>query len=252
METNRRVVKPKGFSPTQKLTDSDKAIGFNGVFFGPPGVGKTTLALTAQGTTQGGNVLLHDADQGRESVLDVAGAEYYVPQSWKELRENLDTALALKGDSPFKTHVFDSLSSMYHEHLMPMIEAKSANRDGRALYGEAQKEMTKFVRDARSLCEYGINTIFLGHQKEDRVDENTVAIRLSLPPSLRNDVLLVVNHVGYLSRVRRSEDRELQFTPPNAKVEGPKLRQTRSGEQVPLKMENPTMGKLFDLLRNSK
>lgn len=252
METNRRVVKPKGFSPTQKLTDSGKALGFNGVFFGAPGVGKTTLALTAQGTKHGGNVLLHDADQGRESVLDVAGAEFYVPSSWKELRENLDTALALKGDSPFKTHVFDSLSSMYHEHLMPMIEAKSSVRDGRALYGEAQKEMTKFVRDARSLCEYGINTIFIGHQKEDKIDENTTAIRLSLPPGLRNDILLIVNHVGYLARARRSEDRELHMKPPNTKVEGPKLRQPRTGEQVPLVIENPNMGNILTMLRESK
>ncbi len=119
MET-RRVVKPRAFSATQKLTEDSKKMGFNGVFFGQPGVGKTTFAMSVQGTQYGGNVLLHDADEGRESVLDIE-SDYYVPSDWKELRSNLDTALALKDDTPYQTHLFDSLSSIW-TLLMDHIE----------------------------------------------------------------------------------------------------------------------------------
>ena len=248
METNRKVVKPRAFSPVQKLTEDTRKMGFNGVFFGQPGVGKTTFSLSAQGTTYGGNALLHDADEGRESVLDVE-ADYYIPRTWRELRENLDTALALKDDTPYQTHVFDSLSSIW-TLLMEHMEKTNGNKDGRAVYYAAQKELVKFARDAKSLCEYGINTIFVGHVVEDKPSEDEPAlIRLALPPKTRNEILLVVNHVGYLDRVKRSEDRVLYLKPPNTKTEGPKFRQTKSAEQIPLEITNPNLGNILTQLR---
>lgn len=247
---NKRVVKPRGFSTTRKLTDSAGDKGFNGTIFGPPGIGKTTLALTLQGSQYGGNVLLHDMDKGRESVLDVEGAEYYVPEDWKEVRGNLDTALALKKDTPFQTHIFDSVTLLWDLCFKHAEKSNPNARDPRQVYFAAQKDFLKFADDSVTLTEFGINTVFLGHVVEDKPSEDEPPIiRLDLPPKTRGQFLLRVNHVGYLDRVKRSEDRVLYLKPPNARTEGPKIRQTRSGEQLPLEINNPHLGDILTQLR---
>lgn len=262
---NKTVVAPASFPTFPKVKDLGSEVGFNGVIFGPPGVGKTTFI---SGFARFGPMLLFDIDAGRESVLDVDNlfladrpsvAEARANQedvsvldkkfTWEELRAYLDTALALKGDSPYRTYGFDSLSSIYYELLFPMIEKKmGSGKDGRQYYFEAQKLLTKFVRDAKSLAEYGINTVFTGHVKEENDGEIT-NVRLALPQGVRNEILLGVNHVGYLARQKNSETRELHFAPPR-RVDGPKLRQTRSGKQAPLVLPNPEVGTLMENLKH--
>lgn len=247
--SERRVLgakKPLSFPTTKKLVEVSEDLGFNGLIFGQPGVGKTTLALTAQGSKYGGNVLLHDADRGKESIVDVEGAEYYTVESWDQLRSALDAAIALKGDSPYQTHVFDSLSSIYYEHIKPKV-LKGEKKMEWPHYQQAQDLLTTFVRDCRNLAEYGVNTVFTGHVKEEK-DDDIVNVRLSLPQSVRNEILLIVNHVGYLDRARNSEVRELHLTPPK-RTQGPKFRQPRSGEQLPLLIKDPNLGQIFTSLR---
>lgn len=235
-----RVVAASGFPEFKRLTDEQGAMGVNMVVFGPPGVGKTTFALTAQGHSE---TLLFDVDKGRESVLDV-DARYESISDWQTLRDRLDTALALKGDSPYKTLVFDSLSSMYHELILSRVAGGQEKQPQLQHYGEAQRILVKFVRDARSLSEFGINTVFTGHVLEER-DDDLVNIRLALPEKVRDQVLLTANHVGYLEYQAKTDSRVLHFRPPR-RVTGPKFRQTRSGEQMPLQLTNPTMSTIFD------
>lgn len=264
---DKKVIAPASFPAFPKIQDIADEVGFNGVIFGPPGVGKTTFI---SGFAKFGPMLLFDIDAGRESVLDVDnlfvaerpsvaearanGEDVSLMDkqfTWAELRAYLDTALALKGDSPYRTYAFDSLSSIYYELLFPVVEKKMGpGKDGRQYYFEAQKMLTKFVRDAKSLVEYGINTVFTGHVKEEN-DGEVTNIRLALPQGVRNEILLGVNHVGYLARAKNSENRELHFAPPR-RVDGPKLRQTRSGKQAPLVLPNPEVGTLINNLKALK
>lgn len=261
--SSKTVVGPASFPDFPLVKDVQEEVGFNGVFFGPPGIGKTTLISSF---ARLGPMLLFDIDAGRESVLDVDNlfladrpsiAEARAKGldvtgmdrkfTWDELRAYLDIALSLKGNSPYRTYGFDSLSSIYYELLLPKVVGSETKKVEWPHYSEAQRVLTKFIRDAKSLCEYGINTVFTGHIKEEN-DGDITNVRLALPQGVRNEILLAVNHVGYLARAKNSEVRELHFTPPR-RVDGPKLRQTRSGKQAPLMLPDPDAVKLTASLK---
>jgi hypothetical protein len=253
-----KVVSTTGFPEFPKLTQDRGALGWNGIIFGPPGVGKTTLALSAQNSVFGKEVLLIDVDEGRESVLDLDVA-YTVPKTWLELRQLVDTAVKLKDGSPYKTYVFDSLTSIYHELLMPKVAGGADARIELQHYNEAQKMLTKLIRDMRSLIPYGINSIFLGHVLEEKENIGSKAdpsyitnVRLNLPEKVRDQILSVVNHVAYYQRARgNGDDREVYFKPPTTRVAGPKIRQPKTAKQLDLTIKNPDMGSIFDHLRNN-
>lgn len=245
---SKTVATAASFPSFPSTKDQKAATGFNGVFFGPPGGGKTTLITSMKLYKPDEKILLFDLDVGRESVLDrdidfVSGIE------WPEIRKLLDTALSLKDESPYKTYAFDSLSSLYYQHIFPAAEKKlGAGKDGRQYYFEAQKMLVQFVIDAKKLSEYGINTLFTGHEVEDN-DGDVVNVRLGLPQKVRNEVLLIVNHVGYLTRKKGSEVRELHMSPPR-RVSGPKIRVTESNRKnVPLVFEDPKMGDILEALK---
>lgn len=236
------------FDAARNVRDA-KPTGLNMVIFGPPGIGKTTLLGSIKEAQPEGKILLFDTDIGRESIEDL-DVDYIRPTSWDEARAYLDLALASKEDSPYKTYGFDSLSSYYYELLVPKISGGELKSFQLQHYLEAQRHLAKFVRDAKSLAEYGINTIFTAHQKEED-DDGVINIRLSLPQGIRNEILLAVNHVGYLTRGKDNKTRELWFDPPTKRHEGPKVRQTRSKGTVPSVIVEPTMKKFLDALKAS-
>lgn len=237
-----------GFPAVRNVKDDGPTKGLNMVVFSPPGAGKTSLIATMKDYRPDEQILLFDLDVGRESIRDkdidyVSG----IDMDWPTIRGALDTALELKGDSPYRTYAWDSLSSLYYEHLFPYVEKKHASKDPRQHYFEAQKLLTTFMRDAKMLSEYGINTLFSGHEKEE-VNGEVVNVRLALPQGARNEVLLCVNHVGYLNRKKNTEIRELHMAPPR-RVDGPKVRTTETNRKnVPLVYEDPTIGKLLEAL----
>lgn len=246
LPNKKSVVGTTGFGSPKNVRD-DVQKGINMTVFGPPGIGKTTFINSIKEAQPDGKVLLFDTDLGRESVADM-DVDYLLPETWSELRGYLDYALEVKGDSEYTTYNFDSLSSIYYELLVPKVCGGEGKRFELQHYLEAQRILSKFVRDAKSLREYGINTIFTAHQKEIN-DDGVITVRLSLPEGIRNEILLTVNHVGYLTRGKDNRTRELWFEPPTKRHEGQKVRQTRSTGKVPEVIANPTMKKFLDALK---
>jgi hypothetical protein len=242
-----RVVSSSGFPTFKKLTDDNAALGVNIVIFGPPGVGKTTLSVGAQ---DAGQTVLVDADHGRRSVLDAVDVEFFVPENWHDLRKLVDSALAAGEDSPYKTWVFDSLSAIYYKLLIPHITKSETAQITQPQYGEAQRLLSKFVSDTVKLCEYGVNTIFVGHVKEE-TDGEIVNIRLGLPQGIRNDIIQQVTHVAYYTRDRRDPSKRVLYFEPPKRVDGPK-QQAHKGIRLDGEIVNPDMVRIFKEMRGGR
>jgi len=222
-------------------------MGANGVIFGPPGIGKTTLA---SGAVALGETVLIDSDHGRRSVAHVEGLKFYVPESFKDLRKLLDEAIAQGASSPVRTWIFDSLSSIYYKLVLPHVTGSDTAQVTQPQYGEAERLLSKFVSDTVVLSEEGINTIFLGHVKEES-DGDVVNIRMGLPQGIRNDILRNVHFVGYYARGRRPEDRVLYFEPPNRRVDGPKQNQAPEF-RLDSEIRDPNIADIFKAMKGEK
>ena len=251
------VLGSKGGLPEfKKASDFAGRKGLNMVLFGPPGVGKTTLACTAQDSEYGSDVLLFDIEGGLESVTDRSDIAVWpdlddLPGlTWLDFRKVVDQVIAAGKDSPYKTLVFDSLSAIYYDLIIPKVVGNREKQPQQNQWGECNRILVKFISDVMVLNAYGINTIFIGHVKEEQ-DGDVINIRLAGTPQGRDEVLRVVGNVGHLGWDRRMENRVLTFKS-QRRIEGPKFRQPVTGEQMPLELTNPKMHDILQYVRKQK
>jgi hypothetical protein len=251
------VLGSKGGLPEfKRASDFAGRKGLNMVLFGPPGVGKTTLACSAQDSEYGSDVLLFDIEGGVESVTDRTDVAVWpnledLPNlTWSEFRKIVDQVIAAGKDSPYKTLVFDSLSAIYYDLIIPKVVGNREKQPQQNQWGECNRILVKFISDVMVLNSYGINTIFIGHVKEEQ-DGDVINIRLAGTPQGRDEVLRVVGNVGHLGWDRRMENRVLTFKA-QRRIEGPKFRQPVTGSQMPLELNNPKMHDILQYVRKQK
>lgn len=244
----------------KKASDFRGKTGFDLVLFGPPGVGKTTFVATAQDSEYGSDLLWFDIDgsaatlEDRDDIAIWPDRDETPTPTYQQLRAVVDQLIAAGADSPYKTLCFDSLSSIYYDLIVPKVVGSRETQPKIQHWGEANRTLLKLIADLRTLNSHGVNTIFIGHVKEEKeiidADQGTYAIhvRLAGSPQGRDEILRMVNNVGYYDWDRRIQNRVLKFRR-ERKVDAPKFRQPRSGEQMPLELINPTMHDVLKYVR---
>lgn len=251
-----------GLPTFKKAGDFAGNTGMDAVIFGPPGIGKTTLVATAQESSLGKDLLWFDVDgsvvtlEDRDDIAIWPDREELPNPTWKDFRKVVDQIVAAGESSPYKTLAFDSLSAIYYDLILPSITGSKEKQPRIQDWGEANRILAKFMADVMTLNPKGIHTIFVGHVKEEQeiIDDKGTAIthvRLAGSPGGRDEILRTVGTVGFYDWDRRFQNRELRFRP-DRKVDAPKFRQPKSGQQMPEKLVNPSMDDLFRYARRGK
>jgi phage nucleotide-binding protein len=223
--------------------------GLNLLLYGQSGVGKTTLAATAQDSPHGADVLFVDLEGGTRSIAHRADIHLFRPDRWEDLTELY--AWLNKETHTYRTVVVDSLSEAFRMCMdLVLRDSKTPDQSNLQDYSRATERTIKMVRAYRSLAtRRGMNVIFTTLETEV-TDEQTrlTLVQPALTPQVSKGVRAAVDGV-----VRLVMDKEgkralvLQSTSPGviAKFRHP------TTNPLPARLEAPTMSRLLDLVRQT-
>lgn len=173
-----------------------------GLIYGQPGVGKTTLALSAP------DPVLIDADNGLKRVKK----RFQCPSlPLKDYKEFLDL---LNSDelAPFKSIVFDTLGKLVDMMGDYVATLAPANKQGNGAltqkgYGALKVE---FQRMLRLVKQRGKHLVFVAHEREEK-DGDTKIIRPDVSGSSGKDLVKDLDFMGYMEMY--GDKRTISFSP---------------------------------------
>ena len=217
------------------------------VVYGPAGVGKTTLASSAQDSTYGKDVFFIDIEAGTRSISDRGDITVFKPNDWLDISGVYKYLSEEKHG--FRTVVIDSLTEAQRYSLeYAMRSAKNPEFPGLQDYGKSNEQLVRLVRSFKALSQTkGYTIIFTALEREDK-DENTgvVSIGPALSPKAQEGVCGAVDCVARLT-VNREGERVLQLAPRGATIA--KFRAPITGVRLPDEMKSPNMRIILANLR---
>ena len=175
--------------------------------YGQPGVGKTTLAVSAP------DAVLFDYDGGVQRINGAHQTLTVQIRSWEDTAEALDEIVTTYPD--VKTIVIDTVGKMldFMSEYIVRNNSRMKKSDGTLSlqgYGLRKSMFIDFIKKTAVL---GKNIIFVAHEKEEKRGDDTVK-RPDIGGSSANDLVKELDLVGYMQML--GKDRTIAFNPTEA------------------------------------
>jgi hypothetical protein len=184
-----------------KSSDPIRVERLNVVVYGPPGLGKSSLAFTAD------NPLLLDFDNGahraanRKDVVRVS--------SWSDV-----SGIAIDDLAPYQTVILDTAGRALDTLTADIIRTNPKHGRGGALtlqgYGELKARFTAFLKLLNGM---GKDVVLIAHMDEQRSGDDIIE-RLDVQGGSKGEIYKAADAMGRL--VIRNGQRQLLFSPSDA------------------------------------
>lgn len=164
------------------------------LIYGDPGVGKTTLALSAP------TPLLFDCDHGVQRVNGAFQCPTLQVESWEQINDAL--AEIESGSIPCKTIVIDTAGKMldYMGAYIIKEDARKGQADGSLTLKGYGVRKSMFINFLKRVSMMGKHVVFVAHMREEK-DGDTRLIRPEIGGSSAGDLIKELDLVGYMSKV---------------------------------------------------
>lgn len=185
-----------------KPEDLKQDVKFQGLIYGQPGIGKSTIALSAP------NPVMIDAEKGIKRVEP----HLRVPSLQAENYEEILALLNSDEIKPFDTIVFDTMGKVLElmEPYLIKLNPKNAMSSGALSLAGYKARKMEFNNLLKLIRRFNKSVLFVAHEKEEKNGEDKI-IRPDVPGSSGADLIKDLDFVGYMEA--KGTKRTISFFP---------------------------------------